>query len=355
VKLRGSLGKRQSSQLQREIEEQPDALATLLEMGRESVIQAAKAIRRFNPEWVVIAARGTSDNAARYAQYLFGAHNQLGVGLAVPSLFTLYEKPPRLDRALTIGISQSGQSPDIVSVIAEARRQGGATLCITNDPESPLAAASQSTVAIQAGEERSIAATKTYSNQLMAIAMLSAALLDEEERWEELQQVPVAVGSALGMNRGLEVSAPFVNASKFLILGRGYNYATAFEIALKIKETSYVLAEPYSIADLLHGPMAMVEKGLPIMIVAPSGRTLETISEHVAEFERRGAPLVVISDRDDLLDRAEAPVPLPQGVPEWISPIVAITPGQLWAKALAEAKGLDPDAPRGLSKVTLTH
>ena len=133
------------------------------------------------------------------------------------------------------------------------------------------------------------------------------------------------------MNRGLEVSAPFVDASRFLVVGRGYNYATAFEIALKIKETSYVLAEPYSIADLLHGPMAMVEKGLPIMIVAPSGRTLETMSEHIAEFERRGAARVVISDRDELLDRAQSPIPLPKGVPEWISPIVAIMPGQLEA------------------------
>ena len=351
----GSPPKRQPSQLRREIEQQPDALATLLAVGRQAVEEAAEAIRRFNPEFVVIAARGTSDNAARYAQYLFGAHNRLAVGLAVPSLFTLYGSPPRLDRALTIGISQSGQSPDIVSVVAEAGRQGGATLCITNDPESPLAAASQSTIAINAGEERSIAATKTYSNQLMAIAMLSTALLNDEERWRELRQVPVAVSEALRMNMGLEVSAPFVDASRFLILGRGYNYATAFEIALKIKETSYVLAEPYSIADLLHGPMAMVEKGLPIMIVAPSGCALEKVSDYFGEFERRGAPLVVISDRNDLLDRAQSPLPLPQQVPEWLSPIVAITPGQLWANALTEAKGLDPDAPRGLSKVTLTR
>ena len=233
MRRHGSPEKRDRSLLQREIEQQPDTFATLLEVGHQSVIQAAKAIRQFNPEWVVIAARGTSDNAARYAQYLLGAHNQLGVGLTVPSLFTLYEKPPRLDRALTIGISQSGQSPDIVSVITEARRQGGAT----------LAAASESTIAIHAGQEHSVAATKTYSNQLMAIAMLSAALLDGRERWEELRRVPAFVDSALGLNGELEVSAPFVDASKLLILGRDYNYSTAFEIALKIKETSYALAE----------------------------------------------------------------------------------------------------------------
>ena len=346
--------KARASQLQREIEEQPEALATLLQQGRDAVEDAAVAIRKFDPEWVVIAARGTSDNAARYAQYLLGAHNQLGVGLAVPSLFTLYQRPPRLGRALTIGISQSGQSPDIVSVIEEARRQGGATLCITNDRTSPLASASEACIAIAAGEERSVAATKTYTNQLLAVAMLSTALAQDEEGWTELERIPAAVGEALRMNRDLDIPPPFVEAPKFLILGRGYNYSTAFEIALKIKETSYVFAEPYSIADLLHGPMALVEENMPVMIVAPSGRASDSASDYLVEFERRGARLIVLSDRENLLERAEIALRLPQGVPEWISPIVAIAPGQLWAKALTEAKGLDPDAPRGLSKVTLT-
>lgn len=347
--------KHTSSQFEREINEQPEMLATLLRDGRGATHDAADLIRSFNPEWAVIAARGTSDNAARYAQYLFGAHNQLGVGLAIPSLFTLYKKPPRLERALTIGISQSGQSPDVVSVVEEARRQGGVTLSITNDETSPLAAASECVIPIAAGEELSVAATKTYTSELLALAMLSAALSSDDKRWDELEQLSNSVRQALRMNAEANVVSSFAEASNFVILGRGYNYSTAFEIALKIKETSYVLAEPYSVADLMHGPMAMIEENLPIIIVAPSGRASKPVSEYLGTLEQRGARLIVLSDRNDLLDRGQSKLPLPGGVPEWISPIVAIIPGQLFAKFLAEAKGLDPDLPRGLSKVTLTR
>jgi glucosamine--fructose-6-phosphate aminotransferase (isomerizing) len=353
---RGSADEEHSSSLLlQEIHEQPKALANLLQEGRSAVEHAAGVIRRFDPDWVMIAARGTSDNAARYAQYLFGAHNRLGVGLAIPSLFTLYERPPRLERALTIGISQSGQSPDVVAVVEETRRQGGATVSITNDLGSPLAAASETCIPIAAGEERSVAATKTYTNQLLALAMLSTALSSDERRSDELEQVPAAVSQALRLDAASTVAASVADASKFLILGRGYNYSTAFEIALKIKETSYVLAEPYSIADLMHGPMAMIEENLPIMIVAPTGRASESVPEYLSMLERRGARIIALSDRDDLLDRAQSGLRLPQGVPEWVSPIVSVVPGQLFAHALAQAKGLDPNSPRGLSKVTLTR
>ena len=164
------------SHFQREIEEQPVVFERLLSEGRKSVDEAAAAIRSFSPEWVLIAARGSSDNAARYGQYLLGAHNRLGVGLAVPSLLTLYGAAPKMDRALVIGISQSGQSPDIVGVLEEGRRQGALTLALTNDPSSPLARASSVTIPLLAGEEKAVAATKTYTAELFALAMLSAAL-----------------------------------------------------------------------------------------------------------------------------------------------------------------------------------
>jgi glucosamine--fructose-6-phosphate aminotransferase (isomerizing) len=183
---------------------------------------AAARIRAFDPEWVVIAARGTSDNAARYAQYLLGAHNGLGVALAVPSLFTLYGTPPRLGRALTIGISQSGQSPDVVSVLAEARRQGGCTLAITNDAASPLAAAAETSLLLSTGAEHSVAATKTYTNQLLMIAMLSAALDEDPANAAALEQIPGAVQVALAGCGGLvEAALDYTNASRFVVLGRG--------------------------------------------------------------------------------------------------------------------------------------
>ena len=343
-------------QLLQEIDEQPDALARLLVERGDEVRAAAARIRAFDPEWVVIAARGTSDNAARYAQYLLGAHNRLGVALAVPSLFTLYGTPPRLGRALTIGISQSGQSPDVVAVLAEARRQGGATLAITNDAASPLAAAAETSLLLSTGAERSVAATKTYTNQLLLLAMLSAALDGDAGHDAALAAVPGAVRAAIaGCDGLLETALDFTNAARFVVLGRGFNYCTAFEIALKMKETSYVLAEPYSVADLLHGPVAMIDYGFPVVLVAPTGRASDDIDPLLDLLRARRARTIALSDRDDVLARASAGIRLPAGVPEWLSPIVSIVPGQLWARALSIAKGHDPDQPRGLSKVTRTH
>lgn len=344
-----------TSQLQREIHEQPTALAGLLNSGWGDVGEAAHRVRAFAPEWVNIAARGTSDNAARYAQYLFGAYNKLGVGLAVPSLFTLYGAPPTLGRALTIGISQSGQSPDVVTVVEEARRQHGMTLAITNDPASPLARAAHATIRL-ATEEHSVAATKTYTNELMAIAMLSAALEQDNLRRIQLKAIPDAVEEALRSAYGLhDLVAPFKDDRRFLVVSRGFNYCTAFEVALKMKETSYVLAEPYSVADLLHGPVAMIDDDFPVILIAPTGRAADSAVELLDRLDNKLQRVIALSDQPQILDAASLPIPLPCGVPEWLSPIISIVPGQLLASALAFAKGIDPDSPRGLSKVTLTH
>jgi glucosamine--fructose-6-phosphate aminotransferase (isomerizing) len=344
------------TQFHREILEQPQALSRLLREGRKNVEEVASKIRQFSPEWVLIAARGSSDNAARYAQYLLGVHNRLGVALAVPSLFTLYGTPPSMKRALVIGISQSGQSPDIVSVLEEARKQGGATIAVTNDADSPLARASEHTIPLLAGEERAVAATKTYTTELMALAMLSAALEGEPSRWAELEAVPDAVSGAIALNTDLEAHAKrFLGTQKLVVIGRGFNYSSAFETALKIKETSYLVAEPYSVADLLHGPVAMIDAGFPVIVVAPSGKGFADVPALLDLLEKREAKIVAISDNQDVLKRASTPLALPPGIPEWLSPIAAIVPGQLWAYALASAAGHNPDAPRGLSKVTMTR
>src|SRR3954470_10158462 len=195
------------NQFEREILEQPRVLERLLVEGRGAAEEAARAIRSFDPEFVLIAARGSSDNAARYAQYLFGAHNRLAVALAVPSLFTLYESPPNLTRALTIGISQSGQSPDIVSVLTETRKQGGATLAVTNEPASPLSQTSDHTLPLLAGQEKAVAATKTYTTELFALAMLSAALEGSPERWAALARVPGWVSEVIEKNSDLTEQA----------------------------------------------------------------------------------------------------------------------------------------------------
>jgi len=344
------------TQYEREILEQPSVLRRLLSEGRSAAEAAARAIEQFAPEWVLIAARGSSDNAARYAQYLLGAHNRLGVALAVPSLFTLYDAPPGLSRALTIGISQSGQSPDVVSVLSEARAQGGATLAVTNEPSSPLSRAADHCLPLLAGAEKAVAATKTYTTQLFALAMLSAALEGKAERWAELSQVPAWVERVIADNRELGPQvALFQGAQKLVVLGRGFNYSTAFELALKLKETCYVVAEPYSVADLLHGPIAMIDRGFLVIFIAPSGRALSDAPAVLSLLAERGARVLVISDEPELQARAEAHITLPDGVPEWLSPIIAIVPGQLFAGTLALSSGQNPDHPRGLSKVTRTR
>lgn len=338
-----------------EIREQPEALRRLLKDGRSGAESIAARIREFAPHYALIAARGSSDNAARYAQYVFGTYNRLTVALAAPSLFTLYGVTPNMKGSLAIGISQSGQSPDIVSVLASARSQGAATVAITNDPASPLAKASDHCVPLLAGEEKAVAATKTYTTELMAMAMLSAALENDTQRWQELEQLPDLVQATLDLNGDLSGAEAFRGMKHLVVIGRGFNYSTAFETSLKIKETNYLVAEPYSVADLLHGPVAMIGEGFPVLLVAPSGKSSADVPKVLETVKSRNARLIAISDDEELLAQAELGLPLPKGLPEWLSPIAAVVAGQLFAGALADVHGLDPDKPRGLSKVTLTH
>jgi glucosamine--fructose-6-phosphate aminotransferase (isomerizing) len=344
-----------TTHLYREIHEQPAMLARLLLEERPSAEALAAEIKRRDVDHVVIAARGTSDNAARYAQYLLGAANALPVGLAAPSLFTIYRQPPRFGNALVLGISQSGKSPDIVSVVAEAKRQGALTATITNFPESDLAQVADFVVDLHAGEEKSVAATKTYTGELAAIALLSAALRGDPEMHRILDQIPGIVGQALAMPNGIDrLAERYRYMEACVTIGRGFNYCTAFELALKMKELTYTVVEPYSSADFLHGPLALVDQGFPVIVIAPSGKMLPEITRFMATAREREAELVVISDAADVLSQARIPLALPAGVPEWLSPITAIIPGQLLAMHLAHTRDFDPDRPRALRKVTET-
>jgi len=341
--------------LHREIHEQPRVLAELIEREWGNIARIAREIRRREPRYLVIAARGTSDNAATYGKYLFAAINRLPVALATPSLFTLYHRPPLMTDALVIGISQSGRSPDIVGVVEEGQRQGVPTLAITNSGDSPLAQAAEHVILCHAGEERSIAATKTYTTQLVALALLATALAGNEEHLAAIRGLPEAVEQTLALeDRVQQGVARYRYMEHCVVIGRGYNYATAFEIALKLKELTYVLAEPYSSADFLHGPIALVEGGFPVIVVAPRGRTYDDVYRLARDLHRKEAEMVIISDREEALGLATTPLPLPVSVEEWLSPIVCVLPGQLFAYHLTLVKGYDPDHPRGLRKVTRT-
>lgn len=338
-----------------ELGEGPDVIARLVDEAAAPVEAIARAVRARDIDLVVVAARGTSDHAAIYAQYVLGGRNGLPVALAAPSLASVYGTTPRLRNALVLGISQSGQSPDIVAVLEDARRQGALTVAVTNEPESDLAAAADHCVPLNAGPELGVAATKTYLASIMVVAMLSGALAGDRESSDQLRALPIAVRQALETEeRVAAVAAAHAGDERCVVLARGYQYATAREWALKVKELAYVLADPYSAADFQHGPIALVTGGFPVLAVATGGPALPGVVELLRRLHAARARLLIVSDAPEALALGDG-IPLPVGVPEWLAPLVAIVPCQLYAWHLAVARGVDPDRPRNLSKVTLTR
>ncbi len=337
-----------------EILEQPEIIENLILNEAKHLNKICTNLKgKF--DYILIAARGSSDNAARYAQYLLGAHNHIQVALATPSLFTIYETPPALNHALVLGISQSGQSPDIVSVLETAQKQGRPTMCITNDESSPLANVSDFIIPLNAGKEKAIAATKTFTSSLSALALFSCILNNDKLRLQDLQRLPGKLSDTL--NNSIDIikqTSRYRYMEHCVVIGRGFNYSTAFEISLKIKELTRVISVPYSSADFRHGPIATVNQGFPIFVVAPSGEMFEHILDFAKKLLDLGAELIVISDNQEILNRGKVIFCLPKGIPEWLSPITSILPGQLFARQLAIEKGYDCDNPEGLSKVTET-
>jgi len=342
------------SLLEQEIHSQPNVIARLLERETAHISQVVAQLPHF--DYVLIAARGSSDHAATYAKYAWATLAGYPVALATPSLQTLYKTSPRMKSALIVGISQSGQSPDIIAVLAEGKRQGRPTLAITNDGASPLAAMADHVVELHAGSERSVAATKTFTTQLAAMALFAAAWNGNPQRLAEIQSLPAALEATLqGASTIIAQRAErYRYMDRCIVIGRGYNYATSFELALKLKELTYVMAISYSSADFRHGPIATVEPGLPVILVMPGGATFDDMLDLAAALQEREAELLVISESSQALSLAKTALPMAAALPEWLSPITAIVPGQLLALRLALAKEINPDVPRGLQKVTRT-
>jgi glutamine---fructose-6-phosphate transaminase (isomerizing) len=339
-----------------EIAEQPAVAEEVLAAAAAPARAAAAAIAAADPAGLVIAARGTSDHAAVYAKYLFETRNRLPVSLAAPSTFTLYRRPPRLDRFAVLAISQAGESADVVEVVSEARRQGAMTVALTNNPGSPLAGAAAHVVPITAGIERSVPATKTYTASLLALALLSEALGPDRAFAIELARVPAAMAAVLGAEAALRPLADeLAGADRLAVLGRGYNLATALEVGLKLMETAYVVAEARSVADFLHGPIAIVEPGFPALLLAAAGPALPELRDLAAQLRRREARVLTIGDGAGALVEGAPAVGVDTGLPEELTPLSLAMAGQLLAAALAEARGLDPDRPRGLRKITSTR
>lgn len=343
-----------SSLLEQEIHSQPEIIARLLQRELAHIEQIIAQLPAF--DYALIAARGTSDHAATYAKYTWASLVGYPVALAAPSLHTLYKTPPRMNGALVVGISQSGQSPDIIAVLEEGKRQGRPTIAITNDGNSPLAAVADHVVELHAGLERSVAATKTYTAQLVVMAMFTAIWNKEKQaRLAELQRLPDAIASALTHSTEIaRLAERYRYMDRCVLIGRGYNYATSFELALKLKELTYIMATAYSSADFRHGPIATIDNGLPTLLIMPQGATFADMRDLAVDLREREAELLIISDAAEALELARTPLPLPTGTPEWLSPVLAVVPGQLLALSLTLVKGYQPDVPRGLHKVTRT-
>lgn len=343
--------------LRDEILEQPAVAAAFLGRSAAPLRRLAETIAARDVDHVVIAARGTSDHAAIYAQYVLGIRHGLSVGLGTPSVISLYGAEPRLDRSLVIGISQSGASPDVVGVVAAGRRQGAPTLAITNDPTSALAKAAETTIDLGAGPELAVAATKTYTAELLAIAALSAAMSGRDDDVAALMAIPDALAGALTLERAAESMArDQAVADRLLVIARGYEYPTAREWALKLKELARVFADPYSAADFEHGPVALLDDGVPVLAIVRPGPARDGLVRSLARLrDDLDAELAIVSDDAEALALARWPFPLAAGTPEWLGPIVSIVVGQLHALHLTRARGLDPEAPRNLHKVTRTH
>lgn len=343
-----------STFIEQEIAEQPDVIARLITEGRTEIAHIAARIRAFDPAFVMIAARGTSDNCARYAQYLLGSFARLPVALAAPSLHTLYHTPPNLSRALVIAISQSGQSDDVRQVVQDARSQGALTLAITNKPDSPLATDAEFHIDIRAGVEHSVAATKSYTAQLTAIALLAASLNQNAQTDQELQALPDLVSRTLKHSESIaDWVGNYRDMDRFAALGRGYNFCTAFEVSLKIKELCYIAGVEYSEADFRHGPIAMVKPEFPVITVAADDATFSTMLDLLTILREKRADPLVISSRPEALALSPHSMTVPTA-PDWLTPILSVIPGQVFAMQLALAKGHEVDRPTGLKKVTIT-
>jgi glucosamine--fructose-6-phosphate aminotransferase (isomerizing) len=344
------------SWLETELREQPAALQRLLDGQAEAARAAARLFHRRDIRYVLIASRGSSSNVARYAQYLLGRAHRVPVMFATPSLYTIYGQPPRLDGGLVIGISQSGASPDVVAVLAEARDQGRPTLALTNNVDSPLARTAEAVLPLEAGREQAVAATKTYLNSLGAVAMLFVEAGNDGAARDELARMPEALAAQIELSLDDPPDlGEYRDAVGMTVVARGVNYGTAYEIALKIRELSGLITEAYSPADLMHGPIAAIQPGWPVVVVAPSGPARPSVEEIVPPLRSRGARLLAVSDVRAVLRRAQTKLVLAPGVPEWLSPLTAVVPGQVTAMRLAALRGLDLDHPAGLRKVTLTR
>lgn len=337
-----------------EIGEQPAALERTIREERDKIKRLGAFLKEREVDLIVLVARGSSDNAALFGRYLLEITTGIPVSLAAPSVYTLYNASLRLRRALVVGVSQSGEGEDINLVLERARDGGAYTIGITNEAASTMTGIVDETLLMHGGRERSVAATKTFTGQMLLFHMLAAALCDSSAA-PAYEAIPELAARSLEQQPSItELVERYVFMENCVVVGRGLAYANAYELALKLMETCYVVAERFSSADFLHGPLAIIERHFPVILFAPPGVMLDGIRVLVERLGELHADTLIITSDTELARRCTRSIILPDEPDEFLSPIPYIIPGQLFAALLANAKGLNPDAPRSLSKVTRT-
>ena len=335
-----------------EIAEQPAVLQKTIDGEREKIKKLAAFLRGREIDFIVLVARGSSDNAALFGRYLLEIKTGIPVSLAAPSVYTLYNAKMNLNRALVVGVSQSGEGIDINSVLEKAKTAGAFTVGITNDADSTMAKIADETLLTHAGCEKSVAATKTYTGQMLLLQMLADCL---SENNSEFARIPAFAHAALGKSAEVkQIAERYVFMENCVVVGRGLNYGNSYELALKLMETCYVVAERFSSADFFHGPLAIVERRFPAILFASNGVTKQGTIDLLKRLRELHADTFTITNDEEIARLSSRSLLMPAELDEFLSPIPFVIPAQLFAAHLAAAKNLDPDTPRSLSKITKT-
>jgi len=338
-----------------EIRQQPAVLERILLQERDKIRKLGQTLRNRDLRLIILVARGSSDNAAQFGRYLLEIATGIPVSLAAPSVYTLYKAKLRLDHALVVGVSQSGEGEDINRVLAEARNSGAFTVGITNEPHSTIVQTVDTALLIQGERERSVAATKTFTGQMMIFYLLAEALAGSTTVTKGYEAIPDFCARTLAHEAAIrELAQRYTFMENCVVIGRGLLYGNAFELALKLMETCYVVAERFSSADFFHGPLAMVERHFPVILFACPGPLMSGVKLLAQRLQELRAETLAITSDEELTSLCSRTITMSPEISEFLAPIPYIIPGQMLAALLAEAKGLNPDAPRSLSKVTRT-
>ncbi len=344
-----------STQMWKEILEQPVALERCHVKNVPVIKEIVQAVKSKNVKQVVLAARGTSDHAAVYGKYVIELLLGIPVSLAASSIFTIYQGNMNFENCLVIGVSQSGRAADVLEVMRNAKKNGAVTVGITNNAESDIALECEFFLNCEAGIEKSVAATKTFGTQIFLLAALAAEWAENTVLQEEIYQLPERLPQVFGVAEDIESKVEryrFIN--ECFVLARGINYAISLEAALKIQETTYVRAKAFATSDFQHGPIAMLDRNIPAFIFAPDGPSLKDVTDMIEKMRKQDIETIVISNRNDILEMGTTAFRIPETSNDIISPFFNVIVAQMFACKLSLVRGLNPDNPRGLHKVTVT-